>query len=296
MIPMPWDEYARISSISFNLLTKWNVAASLVYLVRDYGKSPHPFQAIWEHLKPEEISAFRQIASMESISTTMELIENFCAMCYSYVGALDNEPKYFPLLLRDFGRVTKGRYPNAKLNFGLNGVDSFLKGVAGDGDLLRKYLACENLSPDIASNRHKDLMILKRFADENNDWYNKLKHTNCLVPISMEFDVPGEYSALHMLPQNINWKDPMVVLRDRFSPSVFREGFSRVLDDKVSQIRSESVFGALEYLDNVGEALDCLNTIWQPIRAIQHKKIFGQDLSVYRVPSTNGSAKKGLDQ
>src|SRR5438445_13455066 len=80
VVPIDWNEYARISSLGFNLLPKWNVAAALLFLAVDYGKMPDPsLEKLWTHLKADDMPAHRQIFAMESVSTTMALIENFCA-------------------------------------------------------------------------------------------------------------------------------------------------------------------------------------------------------------------------
>ena len=66
------------------------------------------------------------------------------------------------------------------------------------------------------------------------------------------------------------------------SVSTFVKRYSEVLKDEVAILRTESLFGALESLDDVGGVLDCLNRLWQPIRAAQHKSIFDQEIAVYK--------------
>ena len=288
VVPIDWNEYARISSLGFNLLAKWNVAGVLLHLAVDYGKVQDPFfEKLWKHLNADDIPTHKQIFAMESVSTTMELIENFCAMCYAYAGALDNEPRYFPLLLRDFGKITPKRYPSAKMRFELDGVDNFLAGVAESSENLTKYLAGKGQSSTIISERLRNLLVLKRFREDNKTWYNKFKHSNSVLPVSLIFDAPGTYSALHMLPDDVNWRDAKIVLRDKMSLSTFVKKYSNVLSDEVAIFRTESMFGALESLDDVGSVLDCLNGFWQPIRAAQHKLIFGQEIAVYKADDSS---------
>jgi hypothetical protein len=283
VVPVDWTEYARISSVGFNLLPKWNVAAALLFLAVNYGKIQDPsLEKLWKGINADDIPAHKQIFAMECISTTMELIENFCAMCYAYAGALDNGPRYFPLLLRDFGKITQVRYPKAKLRLELDGVENFLHGVSESSENLVKYLACAGRPSSVISEARRNLLILKRFSEKNRPWYNKFKHSNSIIPVSAIFDVPGSYSALHMLPGSITWKDSRVVLRDVMSVSIFKKRYSEVLMDEVALLRTESIFGALESLDDVGGVLDCLNIFWQPIRAAQHKLIFGQEIAIYQ--------------
>jgi hypothetical protein len=283
--PVSWDEYARVTSVGFNLYPKWSVAAALLILAREYGQISHKsFQVLWKGLTADDIAIHRQVFAMQCISTTMELIENVCAMCYAYGEAARNGPRFFPLLLRDFGKVTPKSYPNAHLSFQMDGVNNFLKGVSESPDHLREYLACRNQPSQVASERLKTIHSLRRFRLDNEIWYNKFKHSNCLLPTSALFDSPGRYSVFHMLPREVRFTDKEVVLREELTPSAFIKRFSSVLNQEVDQIRTESLFSPLQFLDDAGGVLDLLNLFWQPIKAAQHKKLFGQDLEVYKRP------------
>jgi len=283
VVPIDWREYSRLTSLAFNLLPKWNVAAALLFLATDYGKIQNAkLEKLWDGLKPEDMPAHRQVFAMECISTTMELIENFCAMCYAYVGAIENSPRYFPLLLRDFGRVSQKRYPQGTLQFELGNVEGFLDGVVNSPDNLKKYLSCKSQPSTVVSQRNVGLLTLRTYWNDNKTWYNKFKHSNCVIPISAVFDVPGTYSALYKLPDEVSWKDPKVVLHDRLNPSTFGKRYSEALNDEVATLRTESLFGALESLDDAGTVLDQLNVFWQPIRAAQHRALFGEEIRAYR--------------
>ena len=192
---------------------------------------------------------------------------------------------YFPLLLRDFGKIRHKHHPEDKLRLELDGVDNFLTGVTGSSENLTKYLACRDQSSAIISERYRNALILRRFREDNKTWYNKFKHSNCVMPVSLVFDAPGTYSALHMLPDDVTWRDSKIILRDKMSLSTFVKKYSNVLSYDVAIFRTESVFGALESLDEVGGVLDCLNGFWQPIREAQHKLLFGHEIGTQKDPS-----------
>jgi hypothetical protein len=138
-------------------------------------------------------------------------------------------------------------------------LEEQLGGLPPDGCTCVSDLACSNRPEQVASERLETIRSRRRFRLDNEVWYNKFKHGNCLLPTSALFDVQGRYSVFHMLPREVRLTDQEGVLREQLTPSTFIKGFSSVPNQEVAQIRTESLFSPLQFLDDAGRVLDSLN-------------------------------------
>jgi len=67
----------------------------------------------------------------------------------------------------------------------------------------------------------------------------------------------------------------------KMETSVFHTSYSSTFNQEVSRINTESVLGAYQSLDDLARVLGALLNFWQPIKAVQHKAIFHEELPIF---------------
>lgn len=277
--PLDWNQYSRGISDSFNLGLKWSVARNLLELVRLHSNPADcsTFARLWKGVRPGDMVVRQQMFAMQAIAVTMDLTENFAAMCFAYAEAVSNGPKFFPLLLRDFGNLKKKHYGNTGVNVSLGTAKAFYSGLLRDSVMLRKYLASPKDPTNLLLHKRQVVSEIVRFRTNYELWYNKFKHTNSVLAFEGLFDVPGSFSMLHRIPDHIKASDAKVTFKDEKLLASIVTDMSIMLGVRVSHLRSDSFLTAFQNLDDPSRVLGLLETFWQQIRRTQHKSLFGKE-------------------
>jgi len=279
--PIDWTAYSFAISVTFNLRLKWSIARNLLELTRLHSNPADcpPFARLWKDVQPRETIVRQQMFAMQTIAVTMDLTENFAAMCFAYAEAVANGPKFLPLLLRDFGKVKtlRKRYRGSNVNSDLGAATVLFEEMLNSGDVLKKYLACQEEPNHTVLAKRKVISEIVKFRNKYEAWYNKFKHTYSVLPFEYVFDVPGGLSVLHRIPDHLNWSDQKVTFReDRLLGSIVTDE-SVFLGTRVSHMQTDSFLTAYQNLDDVAQILALLEQFWQTVRAAQHKSLFGAE-------------------
>jgi hypothetical protein len=266
-----------------NLNLKWGLIRDLVELskLRSQASQCESFSKLWYGIPNEDVVVHQQMTAMQAISMTVELTENFAAMCFAYAEAVKHGPQFLPLLLRDFGDLKKKRYQGAKINFLLANADSLFAAMMTSGDILSEYLACKDQPVPAKVHNARVISNIIEFRRKYYVWYNKFKHTNSVFAVSAIFDAPGSLSQLHRIPDALKWSDDQVVFPDRNVFKRMTKSQSLILRTEVTQLNTESFLTAYQNLDDVVVVLESLERFWQPIRAKQHWALFGEEIPIY---------------
>jgi len=197
LVPVDWDDYAYKISRVFNLALKWIVARNLLELTRLLSNPSecHTFARLWYGVKPEDMVVRQQMFAMQIIAATMDLTENFAAMCFAYSESVKNGVKFLPLLLRDFGIKKKEKqYCNSGINWSLGSAEKLFDGMLNSEDVLREHLACHDEPLDTVEKKYNIIKKIVDFRNKYGIWYNKFKHTNSVLAFGALFDVPRALS------------------------------------------------------------------------------------------------------
>ena len=276
LVPVSWEGYACILSRVLNLNLKWVIVRNLVELVQLYRDPSNcqTFSNLWAGVKESDIVVRQQMFSMQAIAATVDLTENFAAMCFTYAESLQNGVKYLPLLLRDFGSKDKmkERYSDSKINYRLGNATQLFDAMLDSEKQLTNYLACSDEPTSTIANKRKTVSEIRKFRRKYQTWYNRFKHTNSVFAFAAIFDVPGVLSAVHKIPDHLSQKHDMVTFKDE---KIFA---SIVTDEGLSHVQTDSFLTAYQNLNDVYLMLALLERFWQPVRRIQHKRLFGEEL------------------
>jgi len=279
IVPIEWNDYAYTISISCNLSLKWIIARNLLELTRllTAPSECQSFEKLWKGLDNAQMLTRKQLFTMQTIAVTVELTENFAAMCFAYAESVQHGIKYLPLLLRDFGqiRTLNEKYKGTNINTSMGNATEFFNGINNSILSLRKYLPSPKVSE---KNRKAVITHIIDFRKKYLAWYNKFKHTNSILSFEAIFDKPPPMSFLHRIPDHLNYNNEKVTFKDKLSLKSFKTDKSKFLKKNVSHLNTNSFLTAFQNIDDIPIILESLNGFWQPIRAIQHKSLFGKDL------------------
>jgi len=165
LVPINWSDYAFIISSNLNLTRKWAITRNLLELARLLSNPSEcrAFERLWQGLEPDEIIVRQQMFAMQTIASTMELTENFAAMCFAYAEALKNGPKFLPLLLRDFGHLKGKHYHNSGVELTLGSAKELFDEMLKSEDVLQEYLACQDEPVDVLRKKRSIIKELVNF-------------------------------------------------------------------------------------------------------------------------------------
>ncbi|MCS4537883.1 MAG: hypothetical protein HYY67_03370 [Thaumarchaeota archaeon] len=241
-------------------------------------KNCPPFETLWGSVAVKGADTIRQMISMQAIAVTMETIENFAAMCFAYGEALDHGRRFFPLILRDFGKMRK-KYADTPIATDLGDTQTLLRKMCSDGNVLKQYLGLQGAKSDEVSEKRAIIETFLTFWEANDSWYNKFKHTNSVFGIYFAFDVPGLTSLAYRIPDSLRHSDKDIIHPDRLLEKELRSVRSLELGTEVAQIRTESLFTPYQFMDDMIGVLDLIEKIWKPLKTEQHKRVFGETFS-----------------
>lgn len=137
-------------------------------------------------------------------------------------------------------------------------------------------MVCENEPLATVAKKRKVISDIANFRNKYNVWYNRFKHTNSVFAVGYVFDVPSNFSVLHMVPEHLQPTDDNVILRDKQMLQSIKTDYSLTIGEQVSHVQNKSFLTAYQNIDDVGRTLASLERFWQPIRAAQHKALFGE--------------------
>jgi len=212
--------------------------------------------------------------AMQCIAATMDLTENFAAMCFAYAEAVKNGAKFLLLLITDFGRLKQKVYENSGIRWSLGSVRALFNEMLKSEDILREYLACQDEPLDTVRKKRNVIRKIVEFRNKYEIWYNKFKHTSSVLAFEALFDVPGTLPLLHRIPDHLKWSDDIVTFKEEEIFKSIKTNESEVLRTKVSQLQTDSMLTAYQNLDDVWEILKLMKDFWQPIKDRQHKTLF----------------------
>ncbi|MCP8323936.1 MAG: hypothetical protein L6N96_07165 [Candidatus Methylarchaceae archaeon HK02M2] len=282
LVPVDWDYYTKEISRGFNLTLKWIVARNLLELTRLLtNPSDCPtFARLWYGVKAEDMVVRQQMFAMQTIASTIELTENFAAMCFAYAEAVKNGAKFLPLLLRDFGNKKKAKqYRGTSINWSFGTANKLFNEMLKSGNALRKYLACQDESLGALGFKRNVIKKIVEFREKYGIWYNKFKHTNSVWAFKGLFNVPGILSILHRIPDHLKWSNKKVTFKDEPIFESITKDESAVLGIRVSHLQIDSFLTAYQNLDDVAVILGLLEDFWQPIKEKQHNALFRTTIS-----------------
>lgn len=273
MKPIEWHEYAKMVSGATSPLYKYRIAKNLIVLAQLHSKPPPPFDKLWSEYNKDEIMGSQQMFALQSIATTFELTENFAAMCFAYAEAIKYGKKFYPLLLRDFGFMSELKnYRQLEIDVDLGSANALFQEIKDNHDAARKYLGLLTVPRKEVEKQQKIISILAAFRDKYDRWYQKFKHTNSVVNISLVFDVPGEYSVVHTIPQYLKFTNNEVKLKDRLTlKAIDRSG-------KFHKLHSDSYLTPYQFQDEIMKTLDLIIEIWILVRHTQHRALFQEEI------------------
>ncbi len=281
--PIEWEEYAKNVSRAATPLFKYRIAVNLMMLAKIH-ENPESYPALakrWGAYNQSEISGSMQMFALQSTAIIFELTENLAAMCFAYAEAVEHGSKFFPLLLRDFGdSKAVPKYRQSGIDVERWSAKTLFQDVSKLDDVARKYLALLKAPRREVEEQQKSISQVIAFRSSYGRWYQKFKHTNSILAFGFVFDVPGLLSVVHSIPEHLSLEDGAVELKDHLSLSAIdRTG-------KYHKVRSDSFLTPYQFQQETLSTLDLIINVWKPIRATQHRMLFGEDLPERRESGT----------
>jgi len=202
-------EFAEVVCRSYMLSAKRQVMGLIYESIRLLLEDPrfHP-----EISTPEARKITLECGALQIMALSVELIEDFAAICYAYNSSIDTDATKFPSHLRDFGKPKR-----RGIDYG--NVKKFYEGCIKNREYLQKISGLRNDGEEL-DYLYEDIKKMREFHNKYNRLYQGYKHAQSILHFSFtNSDISSnKVNFNYRIPDEIKLTDGFIEIRSGWEP------------------------------------------------------------------------------